>query len=293
MKGYPNGKAKPSSSKVTVAQIVSNVVIVSFMRSLAGTLGFQWAFAINAFSFLVSAYMVSDLEAAPASREKASTSAWQEIVGGVNMVRGNQRLTYLFVLFALFTLVVGIQFPLMYVFIAEQLRGGPSEAGWLFSSIGIGALASGAWLASLSKENQPFDIRTLKGRRNIAVLAAMDGVVVIAMAMQSQLVPTMFLFAGFGFLGTLFHTALQSAIVGECPEDLRGRVFALHSAINGPLIVLSVGIGAPLAKEYGSVPVFNVSALLELALGVACWIWARQQMDGDVEAVEPTVSIAR
>jgi MFS transporter, DHA3 family, macrolide efflux protein len=241
---------------------------------LAGTVGFTYAFLINAVSFLGSAYMVSDLDAVETKRDAKRTSLKEELLGGFRLVKESAGLSYLFIMFSVFTLVIGVQFPLIYVFVKEVLHGGPTQAGWLFSAVGVGGLLGGATLAVLKKEHKPFDLKTLDGKRNLAWLAAIDGVLVILFAIQTSLVPTMIFFGMFGFVGTCFHSAITAAFATEAPEHLRGRVFALHTALHGPLIVLSIALGTPLAEQYGSVPVFLGSGLLEIIVGAACMFWA-------------------
>ncbi|HET6512105.1 MAG TPA: MFS transporter [Candidatus Kapabacteria bacterium] len=241
---------------------------------LAGTVGFTYAFLINAVSFLGSAYMVRDLDPVERRSDEKRESIKEELLGGFRLVNASPSLKYLFIMFAVFTLVIGIQFPLIYVFVKEVLHGGPTEAGWLFSAVGVGGLLGGAALASLKKEKQPFDLKTLRGKRNIALLAAIDGVLVLLFAVQTSLIPTMIFFGMFGFVGTAFHAAITAAVATESPEHLRGRVFALHTALHGPLIVLSIALGTPLAEQYGSVPVFLGSGILEIVVGAACLAWA-------------------
>lgn len=264
--------------------IMSTVMIVgpAIGGALAGSVGFTYAFLLNAATFLMSAWLVARLDAVELRHEKKA-GAMEEILGGLRYVRENRSLSFLFLLFAIFTFVIGIQFPLIYVFVEEVLKGGPGEAGWLFSAIGIGGLIGGASLAALKKENKPFDLKTLRGKRNIALLAALDGVIVMLFALQTQLIPTMFFFAFFGFIGTAFHTAFSAAVATESPKHFRGRIFALHAAMNGPLIVLSIALGAPLAEEYGSVAVFMVSGAMEIVVGLACVLWAMRLHKRDDE----------
>jgi MFS family permease len=253
---------------------------------LAGTVGFTYAFIINAVSFLGSAYMVYGLDAVTSNREEKRLGLKEELLGGFRLVKESSGLSYLFIMFSIFTLVIGVQFPLIYVFVKEVLHGGPTEAGWLFSAVGVGGLIGGATLALLKKEHKPFDLKTLRGKRNLAWLAAIDGVLVILFAIQTSLIPTMIFFGMFGFVGTAFHAALTAAVATESPEHLRGRVFALHTALHGPLIVLSIALGTPLAEHYGSVPVFLGSGILEIVVGAACMIWAFRMHQREPRAVQ-------
>jgi sugar phosphate permease len=163
---------------------------------------------------------------------------------------------------------------MLFVWVKENLCGGPAETGWLFSAIGIGGLIGGGILTALGKERRPFDAATVAGRRNIALLAALDGFVVLLFAPMTSLLPAMGVFAAFGLIGTSFHVGITTAITELTPEKVRGRVFSLHHAIQGPLIVLSIGLGAPFAREYGAKNVFFVSGGLEVVVGLTALLLA-------------------
>jgi len=244
---------------------------------LAGSIGYEAAFLVNACSFLFSAYMVSDLDPVITKGEKKE-SAWREIAGGYRTVKQSPALKYLFALMGLFALVIGIQFPLIYVWVHENLGGGPSEAGWLFSAIGVGGLIGGTLLSMTPKAKQPFDATTLRGLRNIAILSAFDGLLVVLFAPMTSIIGGMMIFACFGAVGTCFHVAITTAFQELSPVDYRGRVFSLHSAVQGPLIVLSIALGTPLAREHGAEAVFFVSGGLEVLLGLAGIFWAKRIM---------------
>jgi MFS family permease len=240
---------------------------------LVAAFGFRIAFLVNALSFLGSAWLVSDLDEVHTER-KPHEGAWHEILGGVRVVRASANLRFLFVMYAVFSLVIGIQFPLIYVFVAQNLHGGPQEIGWLFSAIGIGGIIGGAWLASLSKEKQPFNADTTRGKQAIAALIALDGVVVVSFADMHHLLPVAALYTLFGFIGTSLHASLSAAIASQSPENMRGRVFALYSALSGPLIVLSIAVGTPFARDYGATVIFYISGSGEVLLAALAAIAA-------------------
>ncbi len=248
--------------------VMSMVMVVG--PSLGGIIvafaSYQAAFAINAVSFMLSAWMVSDLDPVTIL-EKVATGTWREIMGGVTAVRENAVLLFLFAMLAAFYLVIGIQFPLIYVFVKESLHGGPRELGWLLSGIGIGGIMGGAWLASLKKGVNPFDSAKPSGRRNLAGLVVLDGAVVIAFAGLHALMPVMALFAIFGFIGTVLQTTIHASVATQTSDAIRGRVASLFSAMSGSLIVVSIGLGTPLARIYGTERILQVSGGLELAAG--------------------------
>jgi MFS family permease len=235
---------------------------------LSASVGFQSAFLVNAASFLFSAWMVTDLEEVKFTPAEKEETLMKEIAGGLRIVWRTPELKFLFVQMAAFAFVIGIQFPLIFVWVRENLGGGPAEAGWLFSAIGIGGIIGGAILASLEKEKKPFDAKTAAGRRNIALLSIADGIVVLFFAPITHFAPAVGVFAAFGLIGTSFHVGISTAITELSPVAFRGRIFSLYSALQGPLIVLSIALGAPLAREYGAKDVFFVSGGLEIIVGI-------------------------
>jgi len=235
---------------------------------LVATVGFRAAFVVNAASFLASAWMVTGLERVRSNRTEATSGFWTEMAGGVKAVRSSHVLIYLFGLMAVFNLVIGIQFPLMFVFIKENLGGNASTTGWMFSAIGVGGIIAGLILTAIPKTRHPFEVTSVKGRRKIAALAAIDGIVVIAFASLHTIPPVLIIFALFGAIGVCLMVAYNTAVTEQTHESVRGRVFSLYHAIQGPLLVISIAIGTPLARQFGAANVFFVSGALEVLLGV-------------------------
>ena len=241
---------------------------------LVATVGFRTAFIVNSITFLVSAWLVRGLDRIPLNLNKRTDGFWKEITGGMAAVRSSHVLMYLFALMAFFNLAIGIQFPLMFVFIKENLGGSATTTGWLFSAIGVGGILAGAILASIPKTRTPFEVTSTSGRRKIAALAAIDGVVVIAFASLHSIPPVLIIFALFGAIGVCLMVAYNTAVTEQTHEAVRGRVFSLYHAIQGPLLVISIAIGTPLARKYGAANVFYASGGLEVLLGTVAFLLA-------------------
>jgi len=238
---------------------------------LVAVFGYRSAFIFDAVSFLISGWMVSGLDHVALALDEGHVDNWKEIKGGFEAVSRSPILRHIFGMFAAFTLVIGIQYPLIFIFVRENLHGGTTEAGWLFSAIGIGGIIGGAIIATLKKESTMFDTNTIRGRRNVAAVIALDGLVVMLFAAFDSLLPVLLFFTVFGFVGTVLVTALTAAVTLQSPVESRGRVFTLYSAMSGPLIVLSIVLGMPFAKAYGASLVFYVSGALEIVVGAITW----------------------
>lgn len=243
---------------------------------IVGAFGFRAALLFDAITFFISAILVAQLDAPAAAIEERKGSMLDEVMGGVRTVRQSPILKHLFGMFAAFMITIGIQFPLIFVFVKQNLGGGPTEAGWLFSAVGVGGIIGGLLLAS-SKKNY-FDTHTIKGRQHVALMVILDGAVVASFAGLHIIGPVMFVFAIFGFIGTVLTAALTAAVASQSPEEYRGRVFALYSAMSGPLMVLSIVIGTPFAQKYGAAAVFYVSGALEVVVGAITWQLSKREI---------------
>ncbi|HYM19808.1 MAG TPA: MFS transporter [Candidatus Kapabacteria bacterium] len=234
---------------------------------LIGAAGFRIAFIINAISFLYSAAMVYKLEHVTTTK-RDSTRFLDEITGGYRAVRNNPTLKFLFVMMGSFHFAVGMQFPLIFVFIKEVFHGGTLEMSWLMSSMGIGGIIGGLAMSRIPKEKHPFDISKLHGRANIALIAIIDGLALVGFTMFHLIVPLAILFGFFGMFGAAFYVGITTAITEQTDASFRGRVFSLYHAQRGPLLMLSVIIGMPLAKLLDTTTTLQISGAAEIVIGV-------------------------
>jgi len=251
---------------------------------LVAVAGYKYAILFDGLTFAFSGLMVARLDAVE-YKERKQESTWNEMMGGVRAVRSSPILMFIFLLFGAFLLAVGIQFPLIYVFVEENLKGGPTEAGWLFSAIGVGGIIGGAAIAAFKKQHTPFDATIVRGRVQILSLVALDGIVVLILSSLHSIVPAMGVFVVFGFIGTSLNTGFQSAVTMQTQEHERGRVFALYSILAGPLMILSIAVGTPFAREYGASAIFRASGLIELVVVLLAYRFATRNMKTEAALV--------
>lgn len=234
---------------------------------LIGTTGFRIAFIVNAVSFLCSAAMVINLERVETTKRDAQRF-FQEISGGYRAVRANPTLKFLFVLMGSFHLAVGMQFPLIFVYIRDTFGGGTRELSWLLSAMGVGGIVGGLLMSQVPKDRHPFDISQRRGKVNIAVLALFDGAILMGFTSMHALLPTIVMFGTFGLLGSAFYVGINTAMTEQTDAEYRGRVFSLYSAQRGPTLMLSVIIGIPFAKMLGAGEMLVISGGVEVLIGL-------------------------
>jgi MFS family permease len=235
---------------------------------LIGAAGFRIAFIVNAVSFLYSALMVAKLDHVATTRSD-SRRFLDEIKGGYRSVLANPTLKFLFVMMGTFHLAVGMQFPLIFVFIRETFGGGGTlELSWLMIAMGVGGIIGGLLMSRIPKDKHPFDISKRSGRANIAIIAMIDGLALVGFTMFGSLVPLMITFALFGMFGSAFYVGITTAITEQTTNDFRGRVFSLYHAQRGPLLMLSVVIGMPVAKMLNVSTTLALSGVAEVVIGL-------------------------
>ncbi|MDA0652276.1 MAG: MFS transporter [Proteobacteria bacterium] len=147
--------------------------------------------------------------------------------------------------------------------IAEGVFGrGPDGLAWLLSAMGIGAMASGFWIAQRGK---------IDGLPQITTNTLLSGVLVLILfACTDRFEVAVLCMAAIGFQYSLYATCIQTMVQSVAEENMRGRVLALYGVTwIGCAAVGSLVMGA-LSEWFGlRIPIG--------AGGVVCllvWLWA-------------------
>jgi MFS transporter, DHA3 family, macrolide efflux protein len=237
---------------------------------IVGAFGYKMAYAIDFwFYFLPAAALlfvrVSDAAAERSAEERRESGMWQEIREGVAYIRTEPVLLYLFGFMMLFTLAMGMQGALTYVFVGEYLAA-PSDVskvtGTLFSALGIGGLV-GAFLT-------PRLIRRMSVFGLLFAALAFDGSLVLVFANSTTYWLALTCFAMFGIINSVIQIVQDTLVQTIVPEELRGRVYGAFGPITGPLSLLSVSTGTSLATVFGTRVMFMCAGLLEIGTVVFC-----------------------
>jgi len=232
--------------------IAINSVVFNLARflgpAIAGALivagGTAVAFAANAVSFLAFLMALHSLRVVlPESPlRRSSCSLLGNVADGFRYAAGHRGIAMLLIMMAILSIAVRPFIELMPGFAAGVLEGGAGTLALLSSTIGIGAVAGGIWLAQRGGSEGL--------TRIVLVGTTMAGVTVLGFALSRSLWTALPCVALTGFFlvtcGVGVQTLLQTAVDGS----MRGRVLSLYGLLfrGGPALgALAMGAASEIA----------------------------------------------
>lgn len=214
---------------------------------LVGAIGTQWAFALDAVSFLISAaalLAMSPGRAVAASSSAAGQSMRHEIAAGLRYVRGHAWLWATLVSAAVaYLLFMGPTEVLLPFIVKNQLRAGAGDLGLIFAAGGLGSLlcAIGIGQRGLPRRSITF----MYGAWTLATLA------IAGYGLSSGLWGLMLASVAFNTLETAGTIAWATAKQQHVPASLLGRVSSLDWLISIGLLPVSFAITGPVSAAIG------------------------------------------
>jgi MFS family permease len=188
---------------------------------------------------------------------------WTDLHDGLMGVVASPGLRLAFGFFAVLTFVTAMQQPLVVVFVKQVLGGTDWQLGLIISAAGLGGILGALGGAVAVSRHRPM--------RVIAVMTALDGILLVVFAFNRSFPAAMGLFACFGALATLAQIALATFLQEVAPEDRRGRTFGWLGTVVGPLSLVAVFLGPLAAQLMGVVAVLACCGLAELAVAGLGW----------------------
>ncbi len=273
--------ARPKQDQaIEMTQAIQGLAVVlgpPLAAALVFGLGIQWALLLNALTFAHCVVATVAIAAPPAtsSLSPGETGHFsREFVAGARYVLRHTILRTILIAEILTWLGFGALQSLGYFFIAQDLRGSPSDYGFFAASFGLGAICGGALVMTLG--------RRIGLARLLWIALVTAGAFIVVMSHLRNL--DLALGAAFFFgaastailvsAGPLATDATEKAFVGRVTAVLNpvGRLAALVSVIlAGSLVgtVLSgfhaeiLGVGFDAIKA-----IFTVAGLLAIAGGL-------------------------
>ena len=252
-----------ANSGLWTAAVVSQIVLAPLAGVVVATLGYTWAFWINAASYLLSAVVLRGLRLPTAPAEVSRKPWYDSAREGIVAITGSRLLRGLAVAQFLAALSAGATGALLVVLAREHLRLGAEDFGVLLGAIGIGAAIGPLLLSRLTSDARrsryvlgPFVLR-----------AAVDAV----LATATGLVPAMAALVAYGLATSTGAVTFNSLLQAETPERVRGRVFAGFDVLWQSGRLLSLLLGGLLADVAGIRAVYYLGAALLLAAAAAGW----------------------
>jgi len=228
-----------------------------------------WAFIINAASYLAMLAALASIHILPETdakkREKRGVLA--DIAEGFGYVRRHPGVGPMLFLMLVTAVCVRPFVELMPGFAADVYQRGAEGLATLSSTVGVGAVLAGVWMASRRNKSDAAVIALTSPviiAIGIIIFASTDiypvGVVAVAIA-------------GFGMVAS--GVGMQTSIHLSVPSEIRGRVLSLFGIIfrGGPAFGALV-IGA--FSEFFGLQAPTLGAAI-LALAIWFFIWLRRQ----------------
>jgi MFS family permease len=230
---------------------------------ITGTLGVEWAFYIDALTFLISAtliYFVNVSYKTPEVEDTSVAAVWQNLKEGASSIANSQVLRGLFLVFIPAFFLIGMNNTLTLPFSmselgATEVQYGLIEAvgvvGYLLGSFGMlyygTRIREGAWIA-------------------ISYLGM--GVATVIFASLYTIPPAIVVTVIAGAFNAPSVIARSTIIQRNTPREVRGRVFSAFYVTRDTVFLLGMS-AAGLADVVGSRLLMYLVGFGEVAVGVA------------------------
>jgi dTMP kinase len=226
---------------------------------------FAFAFAFDAFTFLVSAALIARL-VLPQRRAEGSAGEpfWRSLREGSSYILASKLHRGLAYAVSLGMLGGGVLFALGIGYVNETLKGTEVQFGWLMGIFGGGMVAG-------------FVVSQLKPERGVTWLLRGSLLAMAAVLIFMAVFPWLWIAYLMALVfGTSFSVSLiiaMSLVQAHTPDDIRGRVMAfVHMLVRGALVFggIASGIVGSIFERGIRVPVLHYRAdRYQIALAVA------------------------
>jgi len=282
-----------SANTLTQTTQWSTLVVGAFLGAITTSQrNFEWAFVLNAFSFLFSAWAVSRLKVPGGSfraERKALTEAevvrpWHEYAEGLRYMRATPLIFGIAMVSVGWATGGGAAQILFSLFGEIVFRRGPAGIGIIWGCAGIGLLIGGAighWLGPrLSFDGY---------KRTIAICYILHGGTYVLFSVMQQFWAAL-LFIALSRAAVAVSSVLNfTKLLRYVPDQFRGRVFATYESLTWAMMMISLA-GAGIASELVSPRIIGVWSGILSSSTALIWgylNWTGRLPHPDEEGVEP------
>ncbi len=250
-----------ANSAIWSAAVLGQVAFAPVAGLLAATAGFEWAFALNATSYAVSAVLLRGLRASEHPLPITSRGGWKQGLEALTLFGQDRLLRALAVAQALAALSAGATSALLVVLATQHLQVDGRGYGTMIAAIGVGAFLGPLILTRVS-------IR-VRGPGVIFGAFGLRGVVDLILATFTALPAALGVLVLYG-LGTSTGSVLFSSLIqARVSSPMRGRVFSAFDVIWQSMRLVSLVLGGFLADAIGIRAVFYAGGALLIAAALA------------------------
>lgn len=241
------------------AQRFAEVVFLGMAGALVATIGAAAVFYFDAFTYLVSAYLLSGL---PSLKPAASGKSgyWSRAKQGVGLLLSNPA-----VRMTVGTLAAAASFgaaeATLVVFLAlDVLQVGPRGYGIMESVLALGTIVGTIAIGSLSG-GMPREKLFLRGLVGFGLSLALLGLYpVFPVALAALFIS--------GIFNMAFIIPARSIVQLNTPPELRARVFAAYAAVTNIGVMVGMGLAGVLPAWLGLTNVFVLCGLVVVLVAV-------------------------
>ena len=238
-------------------------------------LGYQWAFIINALSFLFSAAAISRLDATRASfrvertvpAEGDAVRPWKEYGEGLRYLRSMPLLLGIGLLSVGWALGGGAAQILFALFGEQVFRRGAEGIGTIWGFAGIGLLAGGA-IGHLAGRKVGFS----GYKRVVTVSYLVHGAAYVAFSKVESYGAALF-FILLSRVGMAVTSVLNNyELLRFTPDRFRGRLFATLESLRWSTMMISMALAGVASEYYSPQAIGVVAGVLGVATALG-WAW--------------------
>ena len=262
----PTAELPEAVASVSVMTNLTRVAGPSLAALVISAWGLQWAFYLNAVSFL-AVVLAWAFVRADTRRHSTHERLRTQLALGLRFARRDDQIGFLLLVTFVTTFVV-YHATLLPVIVTDLLHEGSSGYALLTTATGVGAIA-GALVAGEFVTDQ---------RRRFAIAASIGFIAVmyLVISTSSVLVVTALALVGYGFAFFSLSTVVQGLLIAVSPDAFRGRVMGLYTMLTAGGVPIAALIGGTIGSVFGPGEAVAVAAAVMLAfLG---WILAGRRL---------------
>lgn len=240
---------------VSAALISLMVVPTAATRAAAGAASPE---AVQAAPGIVEgAPSAGGLQGAATRASGGALQVWRELLAGLRLMRANQVLTALFLLWTISSIGEGLLDVLIVPWVSSVLAGTSMTFGWMMTMQAIGSIAGGAILAWAGKTRQA---------RLLVVLGALGwGVIDLVIFNADSVAVALGLFVLVGIPIAAMVVSFNALIQSEAPDEYRGRMFGAFGAAAAIATLAGMAVSSALAGRVGIVTMLTVACVVIVA----------------------------
>ena len=268
----PHDELVTANSLYAVSQNVARLVGPAIAGVLMATLGLAGITTIDVASYVVAGAMAAAVRVPPRQGEtvagshvapvpSALTRVWVEWRAGLQVVRRDELLSRLFVIWGLAALAEGAFEVLVVPWIHVSLQGGAQDFGWLMSAQAIGGIVGGLSIGWAGRHLRPPQM--------IAGSMLAVGIADIAIWNTPHLLFDLVVIAVLGLPAIGFTVGTTTLMQRNVVDAFRGRVGGALGTTWSASILLAMAAASLLGGAVSVVAVLNASGVLALITGFA------------------------